>query len=126
MSVPDNELIAETLLFSQGFTTAKLLASKIITIFTLSKQLLSKQLHYDWGLRALKTILTVAGRLIFEEKEHLNEKKESQILIKALRINTISKLTFNDMLKFNVLVQDVFPGIDIKDIIYEKISKAVE
>jgi hypothetical protein len=30
------------------------------------------------------------------------------------------------MLKFNVLVQDVFPGIDIKDIIYEKISKAVE
>lgn len=30
------------------------------------------------------------------------------------------------MLKFNVLVKDVFPGIDIKDIIYEKISKAVE
>jgi hypothetical protein len=29
------------------------------------------------------------------------------------------------MLKFNVLVQDVFPGIDIKDIIYEQISKSV-
>jgi dynein heavy chain 2 len=75
MSVPDNELIAETLLFSEGFTTAKQLAGKIITIFTLSKQLLSKQLHYDWGLRALKTILTVAGRLIFEEKEQLNVQK---------------------------------------------------
>lgn len=47
-------------------------------------------------------------------------------MIKALRINTISKLTFNDMLKFNVLVKDVFPGVDIKDIIYEQISKAVE
>ena len=47
-------------------------------------------------------------------------------MIKALRINTISKLTFNDMLKFNVFVQDGFPGVDIKDIIYEKISKAVE
>jgi dynein heavy chain 2, cytosolic len=66
MSVPDNELIAETLLFAEGFKTAKVLAQKIITIFTLSKQLLSKQLHYDWGLRALKTILTVAGRLVFE------------------------------------------------------------
>ena len=29
------------------------------------------------------------------------------------------------MLKFNVLVQDVFPGINIKDIIYQKITEAV-
>ena len=65
MSVPDNELIAEVLLFAEGFKTAKELAQKIITIFRLSSQLLSRQLHYDWGLRALKTILTVAGRLIF-------------------------------------------------------------
>ena len=72
MSVPDNELIAEVLLFAEGFKTAKELAQKIITIFTLCRQLLSRQLHYDWGLRALKTILTVAGRLIFEEKEDID------------------------------------------------------
>ncbi len=126
MSVPDNELIAEVLLFSEGFKTAKVLSQKIITIFTLSKQLLSKQLHYDWGLRALKTILTVAGRLVFEESGDVNESAESEILIKALRINTISKLTFSDMLKFNILVEDVFPGINIKDIIYEKISNSVK
>ena len=71
MSIPDNELIAQVLLFAEGFKTAKTLAQKIITIFTLSKQLLSRQLHYDWGLRALKTILTVAGRLCFEEKSFL-------------------------------------------------------
>lgn len=117
MSVPDNELIAETLLFAEGFKTARVLAQKIITIFTLSRQLLSKQLHYDWGLRALKTILTVAGRLVFEEGS-VSEAGESEILIKAVRINTISKLTFNDMLKFNVLVQDVFPGTSIQDILY--------
>lgn len=103
-----------------------MLSQKIITIFTLSKQLLSKQLHYDWGLRALKTILTVAGRLVFEESGNVNENVESEILIKALRINTISKLTFSDMLKFNILVEDVFPGINIKDIIYEKISNSVK
>ena len=30
------------------------------------------------------------------------------------------------MLKFNVLVEDVFPGISIKDIVYERITKSVE
>ena len=29
------------------------------------------------------------------------------------------------MLKFNVLVEDVFPGISIKDIVYEKITQSV-
>ena len=41
MSIPDNELIAEVLLYSEGFKNAKILAEKIITIFTLSRQLLS-------------------------------------------------------------------------------------
>lgn len=41
MSVPDNELIAEVLLYSEGFKSAKDLAEKIITIFTLARQLLS-------------------------------------------------------------------------------------
>ena len=43
MSVPDNELIAETLLFSEGFRTAKILATKIVSLFKLCKQLLSPQ-----------------------------------------------------------------------------------
>ena len=66
MSVPDNELIAEVLLYSEGFKEAKQLAQKVTCLFTLSRQLLSQQQHYDWGLRALKTILSVAGRLIFQ------------------------------------------------------------
>jgi dynein heavy chain 2 len=68
MSIPDNELIAEVLLYAEGFKEAKQLAQKVICLFTLSKQLLSNQQHYDWGLRALKTILSVAGRLIYEHR----------------------------------------------------------
>jgi dynein heavy chain 2 len=37
MSVPDNELIAEVLLYSEGFKDAKVLAKKIVSIFNLSK-----------------------------------------------------------------------------------------
>lgn len=66
MSVPDNELIAEVLLTSEGFTTAKVLAQKIMSLFTLARQGLSAQQHYDWGLRALKTTLEVAGRQLRE------------------------------------------------------------
>lgn len=55
MSVPDNNLIAEVILYSEGFFYAKELGHKLVSIYTLSKQLLSPQRHYDWGLRALKT-----------------------------------------------------------------------
>lgn len=64
MSRPDNELIAEVTLQSEGFRTAKALSKKVVDIFNLSKQILSHQQHYDWGLRALKTILNTAGELI--------------------------------------------------------------
>lgn len=64
MSAPDIELIAETLLFSEGFKHAKKLAAKIVSLFRLSAQLLSPQQHYDWGLRALRPILNAAGGLI--------------------------------------------------------------
>ncbi len=37
MSVPDNEIIAETLLYAEGFKFAQELAQKVISIFTLSK-----------------------------------------------------------------------------------------
>lgn len=58
MSIPDLEQISEVILYSEGFTQAKELGAKLVSIFLLSKQLLSPQQHYDWGLRPLKTILS--------------------------------------------------------------------
>ena len=46
------------------FLFNQVLAQKIVSLFLLSRQLLSAQQHYDWGLRALKPILTLAGRLL--------------------------------------------------------------
>ena len=43
MSKPDNELIAETLLYAEGFLSAKSLSYKIVTLFNLSDQMLTKQ-----------------------------------------------------------------------------------
>ena len=63
MVVPDFELICEIMLVAEGFLEARLLARKFITLYTLCKELLSKQDHYDWGLRAIKSVLVVAGAL---------------------------------------------------------------
>lgn len=53
MMVPDFSLIAEILLFSEGFMGAKALARKMTAIMELSQQQLSKQDHYDYGLRCV-------------------------------------------------------------------------
>ena len=59
--VPDLVLICENFLMAQGFTDAKVLASKFYSLYALLGALLSKQAHYDWGLRSVKSVLYVAG-----------------------------------------------------------------
>lgn len=128
MSVPDNQQIAQTLLYAEGFKHAEILAQKVTALFTLCKQGLSNQQHYDWGLRALKTILTVANQQIgifLMKGEKATFEDETEILIKAIRINVLSKLTFEDAINFNLLCEDVFPGIQLNDITYEEMNKAL-
>uniref|UniRef100_F1KZ90 Cytoplasmic dynein 2 heavy chain 1 n=1 Tax=Ascaris suum TaxID=6253 RepID=F1KZ90_ASCSU len=107
MSVPDNELIAETILYSEGFKEAKVLARKLVTIFNLTREMLSQQQHYDWGLRALKTVLRGCGDMLTANPTG----DERQIVVEALLLNTLSKLTFADSSRFNVLVDDVFTDV---------------
>ena len=62
MTKPDRELIAQVMLYSQGFRTAKILASKVVPPFNLCAEQLSPQSHYDFGLRAFKSVVS-AGNL---------------------------------------------------------------
>jgi dynein heavy chain 2, cytosolic len=64
MSTPDLEQIAETYFFSEGFKEASKLATKMVSLFKLCSQLLTPQKHYDWLLRAQKTIISTAGQLV--------------------------------------------------------------
>ena len=67
MVKPDRELIAQVMLYSQGYRTAEQLAGKIVSLFELCNDQLSSQPHYDFGLRALKSVLVSAGNMKREE-----------------------------------------------------------
>ena len=57
LTIPNYRIIAEVLLFSQGFADYKRLARKIQKLYKHASEQLSQQTHYDFGMRALKTIL---------------------------------------------------------------------
>lgn len=103
MTVPDNELIAEVLLLSEGFITAKDLARKLIALFMLSRELLSPQQHYDWGLRALKTSLGIAGRELREARKagtELDPSSEMSLIVRSVCATKLPTLTFDDNRRF--------------------------
>ncbi|XP_044894140.1 cytoplasmic dynein 2 heavy chain 1 isoform X9 [Felis catus] len=128
MSRPDNELIAEVILYSEGFKEAKVLGRKLVAIFNLSRELLTPQQHYDWGLRALKTVLRGSGGLLRQLQTAGGKHKvdESHIVVQALRLNTMSKFTFADCARFDALIKDVFPGIDFKEVEYDELRSALQ
>ena len=109
MVVPDFELISEIMLVAEGFTEARVLARKFITLYTLCKELLSKQDHYDWGLRAIKSVLVVAGSLRRSDRG----RPEDQVLIRALRDFNTPKIVTDDLPIFMGLIGDLFPALDV-------------
>ncbi len=64
MSQPDNVCIVDATLLAEGFNEAKTLSQKLVLTFCKSQQLLSKQRHYDWGLRSLKAVLRTACKIL--------------------------------------------------------------
>ncbi|PAA56702.1 hypothetical protein BOX15_Mlig034196g2 [Macrostomum lignano] len=119
MVVPDFDLICEIMLVAEGFLEARLLAKKFITLYELCKELLSKQDHYDWGLRAIKSVLVVAGSL----KRSDPSRPENQVLMRALRDFNIPKIVTDDVPVFMGLIRDLFPALDVprkRDMDFEK------
>ncbi|CAD7967000.1 unnamed protein product, partial [Amoebophrya sp. A25] len=124
MMVPDYTLIAEIMLFAEGFQAAKRLSGKFTNLFKLSSEQLSQQDHYDFGMRAVKSVLVMAGTLLKRAKRE--QQQEDIILIRAMRDANVPKFLADDLPLFEAIVRDLFPGIDVPPVEQSRLKKAVE
>ncbi|XP_071833092.1 dynein axonemal heavy chain 6-like isoform X4 [Apostichopus japonicus] len=117
MMVPDYALIAEIMLFSEGFTSAKSLSNKIVNLYQLASKQLSQQDHYDFGMRAIKSVLVMAGQRKRQQQMQndtpatLTSEQEAFILIHALKDANIPKFLAEDVPLFESILADLFPGV---------------
>ncbi|KAJ3137918.1 Dynein heavy chain 6, axonemal [Physocladia obscura] len=122
MMIPDYGLIAEIMLFSEGFESAKALAGKVVNLYKLCSEQLSQQDHYDFGMRAVKSVLIMAGALKRSNPDLL----EQVVLIRSLRDSNLPKFLVEDIGLFRGILQDLFPSITVKEEDFDVLSKTIK
>ena len=105
MAIPDFEAIVEIDLLRKGFERANELKTKLFMCLSLARNNLSRQDHYDFGLRMFKSLTKIAGL-----RKCANPKAdEARVLFDCLE--SVSFMTRADREIFRELIQDLSPNL---------------
>ena len=124
------------MLFAQSIVNAESLSKKTVRLFSLCAERLSRQLHYDFGLRAMKSVLVRAGELkrarMHAQKQSTDytlalEEVEESVLVTTLCQSILTKFfVASDVTIFKDLLGEAFPGASIPAVDDSALMHAVE
>eukprot|EP00439_Symbiodinium_sp_Y106_P068404 s1229_g11.t1 len=107
---PCDHFPAKALFRPCAMMAAALLREGAVGSLRLSSEQLSSQEHYDFGMRALKSILVRAGAL---RRQYGGSRPEQVLALSALNDVNLPKFTRNDIPLFLGITGDLFPEVEL-------------